>query len=437
MVTVKGNSGLQGIRKHMVLQWFLLRSIKIFWKGGAMKVIYKIRLDISDIEIRLADMSRFLKSFLLTALLLCTSADADPLANAVDLGNGEYESEWFGQYNKAHYPWIYHRDHGWMYAHAMPGESLWLWMPGIGWACAESGTFPVLHEEHRGWVYLDPTSGMTKSFYDYSTDEWIVDQGDISSPYFPIPKPHETYVWRYQINEGRTVSAVVEGDLINFDFKKVQYTFRGHDMIYESLMEADLWGAFYDSGIRYDFTGDFSFLTEDRYHHNTLGLYFDEQYLAMDMLIHVAGVSTRVFGTMQVHYMDEALVNFLSRDDLYAYPVGTTFNQAIEDISIQSDVTQYINGSYYDGETDSMVFSNNSSIEILEKLPNYYLKGRTYHNVIRLRATNMVNQVMGDPSLDAVMHVWVAPGIGMIRSVEEGTEFNEPLEMVLTYCSLW
>lgn len=399
--------------------------------------IYKIRLDISDIEIRRADMSRFLKSFLLTALLLCTSADADPLSNSVDLGNGDYESEWFGQYNKTHYPWIYHRDHGWMYAYAMPGDSLWLWMPGIGWACTEGATYPVLHEEHRGWVYMDPTSGMTKTFYDYSTDEWIADTGEISSPYFPVPKPHQTHIWRYQINEGRTVRAVVEGDLINFDFKKVQFTFRGHDLVYESLMEADLWGSFYYLGVRYDFAGDFSFLTEDRYQHNGLGLYFDEQYLAMDMTIYVEGASSRVFGTMQVDYMDEALVNFLSRDDLYTYPVGTTFNQAIEDISIESEVTQYLNGAFDSRETDSMVFSNTSSIEILEKLPTYYLKGRTYQNVLKLRATNIANQVMADPTYDAVMIIWVAPGIGMIRSLEEGTEFNEPLEMILAYCNLW
>ena len=157
----------------------------------------------------------------------------------------------------------------------------------------------------------------------------------------------------------------------------------------------------------------------------------------MDMTIYVEGASSRVFGTMQVDYMDEALVNFLSRDDLYTYPVGTTFNQAIEDISIESEVTQYVNGAFDSRETDSMVFSNTSSIEILEKLPTYYLKGRTYQNVLKLRATNIANQVMADPTYDAVMIIWVAPGIGMIRSLEEGTEFNEPLEMILTYCNLW
>lgn len=402
-----------------------------------MRGIYKIRLEVSGSKIRLGWVNRFLKILPLAALFLSTSAAADPLADAVDLGNGDFESDWFGQFNRTHYPWIYHRDHGWMYAHAMPGDSLWLWMPGIGWACTEGAAYPLLHEEHRGWVYMDPASGLAKTFYDYSTDEWIADKGEISSPYFPVPKPHQTHIWRYQINQGRTVSAVVEGDLFNFDFKKVQFTFRGHDLVYESLMEADLWGSIYDMGTRYDFTGDFSFLTEDHYQQNALGLYFDEQYLAMDMTIYVEGVSSRVFGTMQVDYMDEALVNFLSRDDLYTYPVGTTFNQAIKDISIESEVTQYINGAYYFGDTDSMVFSNTSSIEILDKLPIYYLKGRTYSNVLKLRAINISNQVMGDPSYDAVMIIWLAPGIGLIRSIEEGTEFNEPLEMILTYCSLW
>jgi hypothetical protein len=343
----------------------------------------------------------------------------------------------FGQYNKTHYPWIYHRDHGWMYVHAMPGDSLWLWMPGIGWACAESGTYPILHEEHRGWVYLDPASGMNKAFYDYTTGEWVAEAGNLSSPYFPVPDLHETHVWRYQINEGRTVTAVIDGDRINFSFKKVQSTFRGHDLVYESLMEADLWGAIYYYGIRYDFTGDFSFLAEDHYQCNSLGLYFDEQYLAMNMTLFVEGASTSVFGTMQVDYMDEALVNFLSREDLYGYPVGTTFSQFIKDINLQSEVTQYINGNFDNGDSDSLIFSNTSSIEILEKLPTYHLKGRNYQNVIKLRMTNMANQVMGDPSFDAVLTIWVAPGIGMIRSVEDGTEFDEPLEMILTYCSLW
>ena len=88
-----------------------------------MKGIYKIDLYINGSGNKVTRMCRLTKYLLLTGFLLCTTLVANPLADSVDLGNGDYQSEWFGQYNKTHYPWIYHRDLGWMYVHAMPGDS--------------------------------------------------------------------------------------------------------------------------------------------------------------------------------------------------------------------------------------------------------------------------------------------------------------------------
>ncbi|HWY30684.1 MAG TPA: hypothetical protein VNX46_08030, partial [Candidatus Acidoferrum sp.] len=50
---------------------------------------------------------------------------ATPWPNATDLGSGWKNSSWFGTFNVNNYPWIYHNQHGWMYAFGTDPASIW------------------------------------------------------------------------------------------------------------------------------------------------------------------------------------------------------------------------------------------------------------------------------------------------------------------------
>lgn len=93
--------------------------------------------------------------------------------------NGWKRSEWFGWFNTAEEPWVFHSELGWI-AFEMVGrseENFWYFDGGMGWVWTQSGMYPVLYrEESSSWLF-NPRfsfSGMDQRwFFDYGSGNWI------------------------------------------------------------------------------------------------------------------------------------------------------------------------------------------------------------------------------------------------------------------------
>ena len=88
---------------------------------------------------------------------------------------GWLQSDWFGYFSPLASSWIFHPSHGWIYASAESGETLWAWQEGIGWWWSGSSVYPFLYSSTRsGWLYLDTarSSHSGAVYYDYSQGAW-------------------------------------------------------------------------------------------------------------------------------------------------------------------------------------------------------------------------------------------------------------------------
>ena len=93
-------------------------------------------------------------------------ADQNSLfGQAFSLGNGWYESPWFGILNLPDRGWSYHLDLGWVYLQE-PQDGLWLW-PNLrqGWIWTRSDIWPHFWEHNQGsWRYFKKIGGQAHFF---------------------------------------------------------------------------------------------------------------------------------------------------------------------------------------------------------------------------------------------------------------------------------
>ncbi len=93
---------------------------------------------------------------------------------AIDLGDGWKDSGWFGFLNGTHDPWIFHSDHGWMYALIGEGEGVWFYTEELGWLWTSPSQYPNLFWQNEAtWLWFLRDSSSTRQFFNYTNGLWV------------------------------------------------------------------------------------------------------------------------------------------------------------------------------------------------------------------------------------------------------------------------
>ena len=115
------------------------------------------------------------------------SGTPDPLISGQSLdGTNWYYLDWFGFYymDPADNGWIYHVEHGWLWASDFNNLPVWFWHPGqldgttVGWIYTQDNqdfTYPFFYwhdQDKRIWYQRVLGNGSTL-FYDYSSFSWF------------------------------------------------------------------------------------------------------------------------------------------------------------------------------------------------------------------------------------------------------------------------
>ena len=101
-------------------------------------------------------------------------ADQNSLfGQARSIGNGWYESPWFGILNLPVNGWSYHFDLGWIYLPETNQDGIWMWSDRLkGWTWTKSGVWPYLWEHNRAnWLYFKKVVSQTH-FFNFSSGSY-------------------------------------------------------------------------------------------------------------------------------------------------------------------------------------------------------------------------------------------------------------------------
>ena len=84
-----------------------------------------------------------------------------------------WQSEWFGAFYTAHYPWIFHQNLGWVYIKDDIKHGMWLYRKGLGWVWTSDDIFPFIFIYDQGrWFYLHRNRSKT-TLYDFELEDWF------------------------------------------------------------------------------------------------------------------------------------------------------------------------------------------------------------------------------------------------------------------------
>ena len=94
-------------------------------------------------------------------------------SNSQKIFENWYYSDWFGYYlMSGDSKWIYHLEHGWIYAEH--GAELWYYDPEIGWCFSTADLYPFIYDlEESRWLWFASGSINPRYFYDFDEDAWI------------------------------------------------------------------------------------------------------------------------------------------------------------------------------------------------------------------------------------------------------------------------
>lgn len=92
---------------------------------------------------------------------------------AEDTGGGWYKLDWFGSFNAASDPWIYHLQHGWMYAASETTSGLWLYTFDMDWMWTNHDLYPFMYQySTASWLFYLIGSVDPRYFYNTTTGQW-------------------------------------------------------------------------------------------------------------------------------------------------------------------------------------------------------------------------------------------------------------------------
>jgi hypothetical protein len=92
---------------------------------------------------------------------------------ALPLGNGWYESPWFGILNLPVQGWSYHLDLGWVYLQESNQDGVWIWANlRQGWIWTRSDVWPHLWEHNQAsWLYFKKIGGQP-NFFNFTSESY-------------------------------------------------------------------------------------------------------------------------------------------------------------------------------------------------------------------------------------------------------------------------
>ena len=95
-------------------------------------------------------------------------------SGAVDLGDGGWRwLSWFGFFEEDGYGWIWHNEHGWMYAVGDTTDDIWFYTTDMGWLWSSETDYPALYRWDDGaWIWYAIDSFAPRWFYNFSTSTW-------------------------------------------------------------------------------------------------------------------------------------------------------------------------------------------------------------------------------------------------------------------------
>lgn len=90
------------------------------------------------------------------------------------LGGGWLWSDWFGFFNVNQYPWVYHQEHGWLYAFAIDTESMFFWDDQMGtFFWTSDSVYPSIYRfSDSKWLFYQKESSNPRWFVDLLTGIW-------------------------------------------------------------------------------------------------------------------------------------------------------------------------------------------------------------------------------------------------------------------------
>jgi hypothetical protein len=103
-----------------------------------------------------------------------TGESAILLTDGVEIAPGWKKAGWFGFFFDDYYPWVYHRNFGWVFIFEQRGAGAWLYNSAtFGWLWTNPKIFPYLYlKKTNSWLYLNPFRN-EQIFYDYLNEKWI------------------------------------------------------------------------------------------------------------------------------------------------------------------------------------------------------------------------------------------------------------------------
>ena len=94
--------------------------------------------------------------------------------NPVPLGDDWYELDWFGFFKADAFPWIYHNNHGWLYAAGSGGSVFWLYDSALGWVARGPAYGSWLYLANQAtWAYYQQWTSNPRWFYRADTKSWF------------------------------------------------------------------------------------------------------------------------------------------------------------------------------------------------------------------------------------------------------------------------
>ena len=100
--------------------------------------------------------------------------DIQPSISLGNVGNDWIESTWFGWINApTKEQWVYHLNHGWIYAGQIEARGSWYYDMELGWVFTTAATYPWIHSTNEGWLYYQKESKSPRWFYSKAVEDWF------------------------------------------------------------------------------------------------------------------------------------------------------------------------------------------------------------------------------------------------------------------------
>jgi len=135
--------------------------------------LLNIRIQVKDSRYNTAEKSFSVKVVSLSDNNLGSSGLELFDGQKVDGLSDWWNSQWFGSFYTAYYPWVYNQGLGWVYVSTDQTFGTWLYRERLGWIWTMKDVFPALYmNKRKEWTFLDTLRSRT-TLYDYSYLTWF------------------------------------------------------------------------------------------------------------------------------------------------------------------------------------------------------------------------------------------------------------------------